>query len=281
MRAAFQGIHGAYSDVACRKALGAGCRTVPMKSFEDVFAAVQRGRVDRGVIPIENSTTGSVHQNEDLLIAHRVHIVGEVYLRIEHALMCRPGGSLKHLREVRSHPQALEQCSRFFKRHRLILPAPFFDTAGAAQSILDEKSYGVGAIASPLAATLYGLRILRRHVEDSPRNHTRFLIVARKARRVPAGMRAKCSIAFRPITNQPGILHAILGTFALRGIDLLRIESRPDMRAPFQYLFSLDIAGHARDSKISNALLDLRRMTRRCRVLGVYPAGKGNFYGGA
>ena len=280
MRAAFQGIHGAYSEVACRKALGAGCRTMPMQSFEDVFLAVQKGTADRGVIPIENSTAGSIHQNYDLLIAHKVHIVGEVYLRIEHALMCHPLASRKTVRDIRSHPQALAQCSKFFKSNRSLNAAPFFDTAGAAKSIIDENSLTVGAIASSLAAKLYGLRILRRHVEDSANNFTRFLVIGRTPCTTAGAVRTKCSIAFRPVTNQPGILHAILGAFALRGIDLLRIESRPDTRSPFEYLFSLDLAGHPRDKKIANALADLQRMTGMYKLLGAYPMGKGKFYGG-
>ncbi|MEO8168241.1 MAG: prephenate dehydratase domain-containing protein, partial [bacterium] len=133
MRVAFQGVHGAYSEAAAQAFFGSRCASVPFETFEDVFDAVERNRADRGVIPIENSLAGSIHQNYDLLLSHSLHIVGEIHLQIEHALMAHPSASLKTLKHIRSHPQALAQCAKFFSQHKTLKPEPYFDTAGAAE----------------------------------------------------------------------------------------------------------------------------------------------------
>ncbi len=278
-RIAFQGIQGAYSDVAARRFFGPRCSTIPRESFEEVFTTVAQHGASYGVIPIENSLAGSIHQNYDLLLTHPVHIVGELHLRIEHVLMAHPSAALKTIRSVRSHPQALAQCSRFFRRHRRLKAVPYFDTAGAAQSISESGSTDTAAIASAFAAKMYGLKILKRNLENRPNNFTRFLVIGRTLRRQRAGLRTKCSIAFRPRKNQVGILFRVLGVFALRDIDLLKIESRPDPRSPFEYLFYIDLEGSPRDANVSRALEHLQEMVTQYRLLGAYPMGKGNFYG--
>jgi prephenate dehydratase len=281
MRAAFQGIHGAYSEVAARQILGADCVTLPCDSFKEVFQTVESGRAQAGVIPIENSLAGSIHENYDLLLSHRLHIVGETHLRIEHVLMAHPSTSLRRILEVRSHPQALAQCSRFFARHRRLRPAPYFDTAGAAKSIMDERNLEVGAIASALAASLYHLRVLKRNVENHPTNYTRFLIIKRTPWRPHGGVPVKSSIAFAPAINQVGILFRILGVFSLRDIDLMKIESRPDPYSPFEYLFYIDLRGNPAERRVARALEHLQEMVSWCRILGTYPVGKGSFPRGA
>src|SRR3954470_16263622 len=205
MKAAFQGVHGAYSELASKQLLGPRTKTVPCESFEDVFDAVAKGKAERGILPIENSLAGSIHQNYDLLLARDLHIVGETHLKVEHVLMCHPATSLKALTQVRSHPQALAQCSRFFAESKRIKPVVFFDTAGAAESLVKEAPAHIGAIASAYAAELYGLKILRRNLQNHADNFTRFLAVARrplpdKASRARTPF--KTSLAFMPKRNE-------------------------------------------------------------------------------
>jgi len=274
MNVAFQGIRGAYSEVAARQLLGRSCKTLPSVTFEEVFHAVESGKVDRGVIPIENSLAGSIHTNYDLLLSHNVHIVGETFMNIEHVLMAHPEATLRRLKKVRSHPQALAQCSAFFSSHPSIVPEPYFDTAGAAKSVIDEKDPATGAIASHYAAELYGLKTLKRNLQDRSNNVTRFLLISREPRIPRDRSRTKCSIAFRPVRNQPGILFRILGAFSLRDIDLTKIESRPDPENPFEYLFYLDFVGSPKDENVCRALDHLQEVVLRSRLLGAYCRGK-------
>ena len=271
MKIAFQGMHGAYSEAASKRLFGQRCVTVPFREFEEVFEAVERGKTERGIIPIENSLAGSIHQNYDLLLSHRLHIVGETHLRIEHVLMCSPSSSFRRLKEVRSHPQALAQCSLFFSRNPSIRPVAFFDTAGAAESLVDTPDPVVGAIAGTYAANLYGLKVLRRNLENQRNNFTRFLVIASQPWRPTEGTPTKCSIAFRPARNRVGILFRILGVFALRDIDLLKIESRPDPRSAFEYLFYVDFAGSPREPRVIKALDHLKEVVKDFRLLGAYP----------
>jgi prephenate dehydratase len=273
---AFQGVPGAYSEVAARSFFGAAAHPAAQETFEGVFRSVQQGKARYGVIPIENSLAGSIHQNYDLLLSHRLHIVGETHLRVEHVLMAHPASRMRSIRFVRSHPQALAQCNAFFRRHRSIKPVPFFDTAGAALSLKDGSATDTAALASAYAARLYGLKILQRNLEDRPNNFTRFLLLSRTPAGIPERVPTKCSIAFAPRKNQVGILFRILGVFALRDIDLLKIESRPDPRSAFEYLFYLDLAGDPRILSVARALEHLREMVTRFRVLGSYPRGTGH-----
>lgn len=270
MIAAFQGVHGAYSELASKQLLGDKVKTVPCETFEDVFKAVERRKADLGVIPIENSLAGSIHQNYDLLLARKLHIVGEAHLKVEHVLMCHPSTSLANLRRVRSHPQALAQCSRFFAKTRRIKPEVFFDTAGAAQSLAEEAPADTGAIASEYAAGLYGLKVLRRNLQNHAANYTRFLAVSLKPA-ARAGAARKTSLAFMPKRNQVGILFRILGVFALRDIDLLKIESRPNPLSPFEYWFYLDFEGGVGDERVDQALAHLGEMAAEMKILGSYP----------
>lgn len=286
MKAAFQGVHGAYSELASKQLLGPRTRTLPCETFADVFDAVEAAAADRGILPIENSLAGSIHQNYDLLLQRDVHIVGEAYLKVEHALLAHPAASLKALTEVRSHPQALAQCSGYFAKNKRIKPIPYFDTAGAAESLSREAPAHVGAIASVYAAELYGLKVLKRNLQNHADNFTRFLAVERgpvpsrqagkgaagKARRGVGGTAPwKTSLAFMPGRNAVGSLHAILGVFAGRGIDLLKIESRPNPLSPFEYWFYADVAGGPGDLKLAQALQELGPLLSRLKILGGYP----------
>ncbi len=283
MQVAYQGVPGAYSEMAARTLFGPRSRMLPQPTFEAVFAAVHRGAAGAGVLPIENSLAGSIHQNYDLLLKHRLYVTGETYVRIDHALLARPGTTFSAVREVRSHPQALAQCGDFFSDHPRLRPVAWFDTAGAAQSLTKETSTPVAAIAGEGAAQLYHLVVLRRHLQNRARNFTRFLAVARQPARGVTGP-LKTSITFIPRRNQAGSLFRLLGAFAAHAIDLTKIESRPDPENPFAYRFYLDFAGGAADPEVHATLDQLRGLTRSLRMLGSYararldtppPPGKG------
>jgi prephenate dehydratase len=281
MKAAFQGVPGAYSQLACLQLLGKGVATLPCETFDAVFAAVAKGKADLGVIPIENSLAGSIHQNYDLLLSHDLVIAGETRLKVEHVLMCHPETGLASLKTVRSHPQALAQCSDFFAGNKGVKAVPYFDTAGAAESLAREAPEDVGAIASGLAAELYGLKVLKRNLQNRADNYTRFLAIVpeRGRERVQAslvraagkGEDLKTSLAFMPAKNQVGVLFRTLGVFALRDIDLLKIESRPNPESPFEYWFYLDFAGGRGEARVDKALDHLNEIAGRMKILGSYP----------
>lgn len=277
MKIAYQGVPGAYSERASRELFGADCRTLPRDTFDEVFEAVEGKAADRGVIPIENSLGGSIHQNYDLLVRHDLHVTREIYLRVEHALLAAPGTKLSDVREVRSHPQALAQCAGFFAKNRNIKPVVWFDTAGAARSLAEGAEgdrgvpAGVAAIASEYAGALYGLKALKKNLQDRKGNYTRFLCIARAPEKPAAGSVLKTSLSFVPARNRAGVLHAITGLFASRGLDLTKIESRPDPDNAFDYRFHLDVSGGAKDAPLRAALAELKGLTRDLRVLGSYP----------
>ena len=287
MKVAYQGVPGAYSEMATR-ALFPGCKPLPCETFDDVFAAVESRKADRGVIPVENSLGGSIHLNYDLLARHALTITRETYLRVEHALMALPGVRQQDLRAVLSHPQALAQCSEFFVKHPKAKAVPWYDTAGAARSLAEaargtsareraavpDTLDAVGAIASVPAAEIYGLRILKRRLQNRRDNYTRFLCIARTPERAPAAASFKTSLTLVPARNRPGVLHAITGVFAARGLDLTKIESRPDPDNAFDYRFYLDAVGSAKESPLKDALRELKPLARDLRVLGSYPMAK-------
>lgn len=285
MKVAYQGVPGAYSEKAAH-ALFPGCDTLPCETFADVFAAVESRRAQAAAVPVENSLAGSIHENYDLLVRHALRVGGETYVRVEHALMAPRGTTLKDVREVRSHPQALAQCAGWFAAHKNVRAVTWYDTAGAARSLAENPEPGVAAIAGETAATIYGLTILKRRLQDRPRNFTRFLAIVRDGARSlslsqavppPGGSRAKgfkTSLTFIPERNRAGVLHAVIGAFASRGIDLTKIESRPDPDNPFDYRFYLDAAGNAKEAPLQDALAELKKLTRALRVLGSYPAAK-------
>ncbi len=270
---AFQGERGAFSEEAAVSALGPDIHPVPCRSFPEVFAAVAEGRVAYGVIPIENSLTGSIRENYDLLLEHSLHIVGETEIRIRHCLLALPGVRLEDVRRVLSHPQALAQCERTL---RALLPGaklvPVYDTAGSALIIRREGLRDAAAIAGRRAAEIHGMAVLAEDIADSPENYTRFLVLGREPA-VPRGP-AKTSIVFAA-ENVPGALYRCLEPFAVRGVDLTKIESRPLKRRRWEYLFYVDFAGSVHEARCREALEELRERTVFLRVLGSYPRGVG------
>jgi prephenate dehydratase len=267
-RVSFQGIAGAYSEEAIRQFFGPDVESLPCRTFNDLFVAVEDGSADYGMLPIENSLAGSVVQSYELLMEHDLRVRAEVILRVRHRLLAAPGTPLSGLKQVKSHPQALAQCERYLAR-RGLEAVPNFDTAGSARELAEQPDAETGVIASELASELYGLEILDDEVEDLPFNYTRFFVLGLDD--PPRSQRSKTSLIFTTRHN-PGALYDSLGEFARRNINLTKIESRPRRNRPWQYLFYLDFEGHWQDTEAEAALMGLLRRSSFVKLLGSYPA---------
>ncbi len=267
----YQGEPGAFSEQACLAYFGTKATPVARESFRNIFSDVDRKKSAYAVVPIENSLFGSVHQNFDLLQEFSLSIVGEIKLRISMNLMALPGVPLKNIRHVYSHPQGLGQSDVYLQKLKNISLHPFYDTAGAAKMIAEEQRKDAAAIASTQAAKFYQLTILKAGIETDHRNFTRFLIIAKKP--VQQKQQAKTSLIFA-VKNQPGSLFNALAVFALRNINLLKIESRPFVGKPWEYLFFVDIEGSAHEKKCAYALQHLQELTSYYKNLGSYKIGK-------
>ncbi len=265
MRVAFQGEAGAYSEEAGRGYFDAP-EMIPHETFEAVFEAVMSGDCQAGLIPIENSLAGSIHQNYDLLLRHNLFITGEYLLRVRHCLIGFPGIEVKDIQRVISHPQALGQCAGFL-RQLGVKSEPVYDTAGSVKLLQASGERSTAAIASRRAAEIYGMQILQEGIEDNAENYTRFLIIEPQA--AQAGEDAKTSIVFT-LRNQPGALFKALSVFALRDIDLTKIESRPLAGRPWEYLFYIDFLGSTAQEHVRKALDHLGEYAPMLRVLGSY-----------
>jgi len=276
----FQGVRGAYSESAAFEFFGGDIETCPCESFEGVFDGVESGALDIGIIPIENSLAGSIRVNYDLLQERNVWIVNEHKFRVEHNLLVMDEAELEDLQEIYSHPQALAQCARFIKSISRSNPVPYFDTAGSALLVAQSGDKSRGAIACKRAAEEYGLKVLLEGVEDNEENYTRFLMIIRnnlshnKKQRLAAGENLKTSIVFS-LKNIPGCLYKCLSIFAIRDIDLLKIESRPLPGSPWQYAFYIDFRGSSLDGPGQKALGHLQEITEFSMVLGTYPEALG------
>ncbi len=267
-RIAFQGEHGAFSEEAIRQHFGPEAESLPCHSFEDIFTAVDEGRAQFGVVPVENSVAGSINKSYDLLLEYDLKIWGEIFLRVRHNLMALPGITLEAITEVRSHPQALAQCERFLNRYGW--PAkPWYDTAGSAKDLAQSQEANVAVIASQLAAQIYNLEILAPGIEDMTANYTRFFVIGRGD--APYHEKAKTSLVFATFHN-PGALVACLNEFASRNINLTKLESRPRRNRPWHYVFHLDFEGHWQDERQREALTALLSRAAFVKLLGSYPA---------
>ncbi len=269
-RVAFQGEPGAFSSQAARKLLGEDVSLVPCETFDQMFALVENGASDYCLAPIENSLFGSVYQNYDLLLKHNLRIVGETSLRIVHNLIAPPETKLEDLRRVYSHPVALGQCLQFLAAHPEMKPVAAYDTAGSVKMLMENHEAGAAAIASAAAAEVYGARILVSGIEDDWRNFTRFLLLAREAEAgEPAADADKTSIVF-VLEHRTGSLFRAMAVFALREIDLMKIESRPLIGHPWEYSFYLDFIGNTAEPRVKNALAHLAEFASGIKVLGCY-----------
>jgi prephenate dehydratase len=275
---AFQGERGAFSEEAARNLCGARAQVLPCTRFEDLFRNLKEGRAAGAVVPIENTLAGSVHENYDHLVNFELPIVAETSVRIVHNLIALPGVRFSQIRRVYSHPVALNQCLDFFAKNPQIEKVPFYDTAGSVKMLKEEGHRDAGAIASRVAAEIYGANILRRSIESDRQNFTRFFLLRKPAyaKRHPSRASAetvwKTSLVFST-RNVPGALFRALSAFALRDLNLMKIESRPLRGKPWEYLFYLDFLGRADSPVARNALSNLGEIADFLRVLGCYPKG--------
>ena len=266
MRIAYQGEPGAFSEAAALR-LDPAADVLPCVSFEAVFAAVVGGRATHGILPIENSIGGSIHRNYDLLLEHELPIVAEVELPVVHHLLALPGVPLAAIRRVCSHPQALAQCERFLRSLPDVELVATYDTAGSAKQIQEEGLRDTAAIASARAAELFGLATLQEGIQDFADNVTRFLLVGRAGQ--PLSQPDKTTIVFA-LGNEPGSLFKALSVFALRDINLSKLESRPIRGRPWEYLFYVDLETRRDDLVCARALSQLGEFAKWVRVLGTY-----------
>ncbi len=264
---AIQGEAGSFSHAAALETHGPAVHLVTCATFVDLFRAVETGDATSGMVPIENTLAGSVHENYDLLSAHDLHVVAETELRIRHCLIAPPRTPLPQVRRVASHPVALAQCRHFFLTHPDVVAVPAYDTAGSVRDVMSGKVDADAAIASKLAAELYGADVIAEGLEDHAENYTRFLVIARDP--APREEANKTSLMLA-LGNTPGTLHRALGVFAARGLNLTKIESRPLPGRPWEYLFYLDVVDSG--DGIGPAIEELRAFTSGIRILGTYPA---------
>lgn len=263
-RVAYQGLPGAYAELAARKSFPDDCRFLPSESFRSTVESVLSGEADFAVLPIENSSYGAVADNFDLLLQFpEAVILGECFLPVEHVLMALPGGTLSGIRRVFSHPQALAQCESFFREHPGIEAVPMRNTAEAARRVRESGDRELAALASENAAELYGLSILQRAVNQQKSNTTRFLIVGKE--KIYERGAERLSLSFE-LSHRPGALYQVLGSFLFNDLNLSMIQSRPVPDRPFEYRFFVDVMGNLSDPDVRNALSELPGF----RILGNY-----------
>jgi prephenate dehydratase len=268
---AFQGERGAFSEEAALALLGPEVRFRCCRSFEDVFRLTEQGEVEFCVIPIENSLAGSIYKNYDLLSRHHLKIVREINLLIQHNLIANPGVTFDEIRAVLSHPVALDQCERFFARFPHLEKHSAYDTSGSVKQILEEGLRDCAAIAGRRAAELFGGSILMSGIEDNEENFTRFFLLARALSVLPEANKTSVVFSFK---NAPGALFKCLSVFALRDVDLTKIESRPIPGRPWEYMFYIDFLGNLEESRVRNALSHLEEITEFIEILGCYPGAQ-------
>jgi chorismate mutase/prephenate dehydratase len=275
----YQGIKGSHSWLAGVKFFGGNNKFIEANNFKEIFLKVDKNKADYGVIPIENSLIGSIYENYDLLKQFKLKVVGEIYLKIEHNLLgikfnhLKGEKRIKLIKKIYSHPKALEQCSKFFERYNWLEKVAFSDTAGAAKYVAEAKDLTLGAIASKIAAKIYKLEIIKEKIEDDKNNYTRFWIITKKYfLKKPSKKDNKGSIIFT-LKHQPGSLYNALKVFAENKINLTKIESRPIIGKPFEYLFFVDFEFDKND-KILKILEELKKKTIFLEILGFYEKGK-------
>jgi prephenate dehydratase len=270
LQIALQGEPGAYSELAALEYYNGEIRTLPCPTFDAVFEAVEFSPRTYGIIPVENSLAGSIHRNYDLLLRHQLHIIGEYHLRVNHCLLVLPDVEVGEVEKVYSHTQALAQCEVNLDRLGVEKVAAA-DTAGSARLIRQRGDRHAGALASRRAAQVYELKIAAENMEDNPANYTRFLIISQNDTIIdsPDHQGYKTSVVFS-LDNKPGALFKALSVFALRDIDLTKIESRPIPGKPWEYMFYIDFIGHMGNKNCQRAVEHLSELSPFLRLLGSY-----------
>jgi chorismate mutase / prephenate dehydratase len=273
IRVAFQGTDGAYSHQAALRhfhARVAHVECVGYTRFAEAAQAVIDGQVDVAILPIENTTAGSINDTYDLLNEKPLHILGEEVLPVHHCLLALAGVEVENVRRILSHPQAIAQCSRFLGSLPRCQVVSYFDTAMAARKVADDGDLSQAAIAGAWAGERYGLQIIARGITNQAENYTRFVVVAAESRRCSRDIPAKTSMIFATI-DEGGALLQCLNILGDQGINMTKLESRPRPGHPWQSLFYLDIEGHREDPRIEDALERFGRKTQYLKILGTYP----------
>ena len=264
-KVSFQGEHGAYSEGAAKKFFGEKIEAIPCDTFEEALKITKDGQSNYSILPVENSIEGTVVQSIDAIINTDLHSVGEIYLKVEHCLIST--GKLEEIKTVYSHPQALGQCSNFIQTKKL-KTVPTYDTAGSVKIIKEMNDIHCASIASIDAGCLYDIPIIKQGIENNSNNYTRFLIFSKE--NSVETKNDKTSIIFS-VKHEPGALYLILKEFNDNGINLTKIESRPNKNTNWEYNFFVDLLGHFSDSKVSSVLSKVSENTLFLKVLGSYP----------
>ncbi len=267
---AFQGEIGAYSEEAAFRFFGSSVRMRPCESLEEVFQAVEKGEVQFGVVPVENSLEGIISRVYDLMLDSTLRVCGEVGLRVIHCLIAGPEAGLDTIRKVYSHPQALAQCRNFLKHLNCEL-IPTYNTAASVKMVKELGTSDCAAIASARAAEIYGMKVIAREIEDNPNNFTRFFILSKEDS--PPSGKDKTSIVFST-KDRPGALYESMREFASRNINLTKLESRPTRQKPWEYNFYRDFEGDREDKVAQEALKGLEKTSIFVKVLGSYPKAR-------
>lgn len=277
VRVAYQGVSGAFSDQAARRHFADRYREVePIGyiTFEQAAEAVEKGTADYAILPIENTTAGSINDTYDVLAHKDLHIVGEEVLHIEHCLMAPGKVKLENIRRILSHPQAIAQCSRFLASLPRCRVESYHDTAMAAKKVKEENDLSQAAIASAWAAEIYDLHIIKRGIANQPENYTRFVVVAREPVEVDPQIRSKTSLVFAT-PHEKGALIRCLKILEEHNINMTKLESRPRPRKPWQYQFFLDVEGNIQDPIVEKALKKMENQSVYMKILGCYPSQSG------
>lgn len=263
----FQGVEGAYTQVAMKRFFGENIDSVHVETWRDAMEAIKSTEADYAVLPIENSSAGIISQNYDLLVEYDHSIVGEQIIKIDHCLLGTPEAELSDIKQVHSHPQALMQCSAFLETNREWNNIAEQNTAIAAKKIKEDGKVSEAAIASRLTADIYGLKILKENIQNNPNNSTRFLIVSKD--KIYVKNAEKISVYFE-LPNESGSLYHALSHFIYNNINMNRIESRPLAGKNWEYRFFVDFDGNLEDSAVQNALRGLKEETSKMKILGNY-----------
>ena len=276
LQAAFQGVHGAYSELAAARFFNQDITAVPYHAFKDVFSSVMHGETAFGVIPMENSLAGTINDNFDLLLSHPdIEVVGEQQIRIVHNLIALPGSDLSSIRKVYSHPQGLAQCAEFLESYPEMEPIPFFDTAGAVAYVKEMNDPTCAAIAGAQAAEFYQMEILKEGIETNPRNYTRFYIITREeyAKEMSPLKEPNRGVLIFSTPDKPGALFAALQVLSAHGLNMNKLESRPILGKPWEYMFFVE----TEISDVDEFRVAVKELNEHCdsvRVLGTFSSGR-------
>ncbi|MBF0200131.1 MAG: 3-deoxy-7-phosphoheptulonate synthase [Desulfamplus sp.] len=269
-RAVYLGEVGTFSHKAASQYFGTDMESSPVPSFRDIFEHVKIGEADFGIIPIENSLSGSIHENYDLLLEYELHITGELSLRVVHNLIAHPGTKIEDIKRVLAPPPAFQQCRRFLDANPDMKIVPVNATGSAVKRIAESGILEDAAIGSVEAARIFSMNVLEESIEDNPRNFTRFVVIEREP--LAEGVKNKSSIVFST-SNNPGALFEVMKVFSENQINLVKLESRPIHGKPWQYMFYADLEADMMDSQKESVLGDIKKNTEFFRIIGSYNCG--------